>query len=83
MEMALSTQRHIDRFAAPVVLAFGTLETPEFQRQSEDFAAALRTAGKCVELLVGNHYNHFEILETLASPYALLGRTALKQIFDV
>jgi arylformamidase len=62
MEAALSTQRHIDRFTAPVVLAFGTLETPEFQRQARDFAAALRTAGKSAELLVGNHYNHFEIL---------------------
>jgi len=83
MEMTLSTQRHIDRFNAPVVLAFGTLETPEFQRQGRDFAVALRTAGKRVELLVGDHYNHFEILETLASPYALLGRTALEQIFGV
>jgi arylformamidase len=80
MEEALSTQRHVDRFRAPVVLAFGTLETPEFQRQSRDFAAALRTAGKRVELLVGNHYNHFEIVETLASPYGLLGRAALAQI---
>jgi arylformamidase len=80
MEMALSTQRHIDRFRAPVVLAFGTLESPEFQRQSRDFAAALRCAGKRMELLVGNHYNHFEIVETLASPYGLLGRAALTQI---
>ena len=83
MEVALSTQRHIDRFTAPVVLAFGTLETPEFQRQARDFAAALRTAGKSAELLVGNHYNHFEILETLASPYGLLGRAALAQIAAV
>ena len=80
MELALSTQRHIEQFRAPVVLAFGTLETPEFQRQSRDFAAALRAAGKRVELLVGNHYNHFEIVETLASPYGLLGRAALAQI---
>lgn len=80
MELAVSTQRHIERFWAPVVLAFGTLETPEFQRQSRDFAAALRAAGKRVELLVGNHYNHFEIVETLASPYGLLGRAALAQI---
>jgi arylformamidase len=80
MEARLSTQRHIDRFAAPVVLAYGTLETPEFQRQSRDFATALRAAGKRVELLVGNHYNHFEIVETLASPYGLLGRAALAQI---
>lgn len=80
MEAALSTQRHIDRFQAPVVLAFGTLETPEFQRQSRDFAAALRAAGKRVDLLVGNNYNHFEVVETLASPYGLLGRAALAQI---
>ncbi|HSZ91462.1 MAG TPA: alpha/beta hydrolase [Acetobacteraceae bacterium] len=80
MEAALSTQRHIDRFTAPVALAFGTLETPEFQRQSRDFAAALRAAGKRVELLVGSHYNHFEIVETLASPYGLLGHAALVQI---
>ncbi len=80
MEAALSTQRHIDRFTAPVVLAFGTLETPEFQRQSRDFAAALHAAGNRVELLVGSHYNHFEIAETLASPYGLLGRAALAQI---
>jgi arylformamidase len=80
MEAGLSTQRHIDRLTAPVVLAYGTLETPEFQRQSLDFAAALRAAGKRVELLVGNHYNHFEIVETLASPYGLLGRAALAQI---
>ncbi len=80
MEASLSPQRHLDRIAAPVVLAFGTLETPEFQRQGRDFATALRACGKPVELLVGNHYNHFEILETLASPYGLLGRAALAQI---
>ena len=80
MEAALSTQRHIDRFWAPVVLAFGTLETPEFQRQSRDFTAALDAAGKRVELLPGYQYNHFEIVETLASPYGLLGGAALAQI---
>lgn len=80
MEQALSTRRHLDRFVAPVVLAFGTEETPEFQRQSRDFYAALRDAGKPVELLVGVDYNHFEMAETLASPYGLLGRTALAQI---
>src|SRR5436309_14291893 len=33
-EQALSPQRHLDRLTVPVVLAYGTLETPEFQRQS-------------------------------------------------
>jgi arylformamidase len=80
MEDALSAQRHLDRLAAPVVLAHGTLETPEFQRQSRDFAAAVKAAGKPVQLLVAPGYNHFEILETLANPYGLLGRAALEQM---
>jgi arylformamidase len=80
MEHALSTQRHLDKINTPVVVAHGSLETPEFQRQSRGFAAALNAAGKPVELLVGREYNHFEILETLATPYGLLGRAALEQM---
>jgi arylformamidase len=80
MEDAMSAQRHLDRLNAPVVLAHGTLETPEFQRQSRDFAAAVKAAGKPAQLLVAQGYNHFEILETLASPYGLLGRAALEQM---
>jgi len=80
MEEALSPQRHLDKLHAPVIVAYGTLETPEFQRQSRDFAAAVQAAGKRVELLVGEGYNHFEILETLASPYGLLGRAVLQQM---
>src|SRR5213593_2616567 len=79
-EQALSPQRHLDRLTVPVVLAYGTLETPEFQRQSRDFADAVKAAGKPVQLLVGEGYNHFEIPETLASPYGLLGRAVLAQM---
>ena len=60
--------------------AYGTYETPEFQRQSRDFAAALKVAGKPVTLLVGEGYNHFEMPETFASPYGLLGRAVLEQM---
>jgi arylformamidase len=63
-----------------VIVAYGTLETPEFQRQSRDFAAAVKAAGKPVELLVGANYNHFEIIETLGNPYGLLGRAVLEQM---
>ncbi|HEY1287916.1 MAG TPA: alpha/beta hydrolase [Burkholderiales bacterium] len=79
-EQALSPQRHLERLNAPLVLAYGTLETPEFQRQSRDFAAAVKAAGKPVQLLVGEGYNHFEMPETLANPYGLLGRAALAQM---
>jgi len=80
IEQALSSQRHLDKLNAPVIVAYGTLETPEFQRQSRDFAAAVKAAGKPVQLLVGDGYNHFEIPETLANPYGLLGRAALAQM---
>ena len=80
IEQEFSPQRHIELFTAPVVLAYGSEETPEFQRQTRDFAAALRAANRTVELLVGQHYNHFEIVETLGSPYGVLGRAALAQI---
>jgi arylformamidase len=77
---ALSPIRHLDRLRAPLVVAYGTCETPEFQRQARDFAAAVAAAGKPVELLVGEHYNHFELPETLANPYGLLGRAALAML---
>ena len=80
MEHALSSQRHLDKLNCPVIVAYGTLETPEFQRQSREFAAAVQAAGKPVQLLVANGYNHFEIIETLANPYGLLGRAALAQM---
>ena len=47
---------------------------------SRDFAAAVRAAGKRVELLVGDGYNHFELYETLANPYGVLGRAVLAQM---
>jgi arylformamidase len=80
MENELSAIRHLDRLATPLIVSYGTYETPEFQRQTRDFAAAVRAAGKPVELLVGEAYNHFEMLETLGNPYGLLGRAVLAQM---
>jgi len=75
---ALSPIRHLDRLHAPLIVACGTCETPEFQRQNREFAAAVKAAGKPVQLLVGENYNHFELPETLGNPYGLLGRAALE-----
>ena len=75
---SLSPIRHLDRLQAPLIVAYGTRETPEFQRQNREFAAAVEAAGKKVRLLVGEHYNHFELPETLGHPYGLLGRAALE-----
>jgi len=78
IEQALSSQRHLDKLNAPIIVAYGTQETPEFQRQGREFAAAVKAAGKPVELIVGEGFNHFEMQETLGNPYGLGGRAALK-----
>ena len=80
VEDALSSQRHLDKLNAPLIVAYGSLETPEFQRQSREFAEAVSKAGKPVETIRAEGYNHFEVSETLANPYGLLGRAALEQM---
>lgn len=78
IEHELSPLRHLDRLRAPVVVAYGDRDSPEFQRQSREFAAALERAGRLRGLLVGRGLNHFEMPETLARADGLLGRAALE-----
>jgi arylformamidase len=78
MVQALSPIRRLDLLTAPTYVAHGTLDTPEFQRQSRELAEALRQAGKPVLFEAADGYNHFEIMETLANPYGLVGRAALE-----
>jgi arylformamidase len=72
----LSPQRHVDRLAAPIVVSHGSFETPEFQRQARDFAAAVNAAGKPVQHIEAP-YHHQEMAETLGNPYGPNGRAAL------
>lgn len=67
----LSAQRHLDRLNAPVVIVYGSGESPEFQRQSRDFAAAIAQAGKTQMLVRMQGVNHFEI------PFAAMAEGAL------
>jgi arylformamidase len=80
MEQALSAMRHLDKVDTPLVLTTGLLETPEFQRQSRDFAAALTKAGKPVKLIAAKGHNHFEMGESLSNPYGIMGRAALEMM---
>jgi arylformamidase len=80
MEHILSPQRHIDFVQAPITLIYGSFETPEFKRQTQEFAKELKKAGKMAELVCGEGYNHYEIQETLANPYGHFGKAVLKQM---
>ena len=77
MEQAMSSQRQLDLLRAPIIVTYGTNETPDFQRQSRDFAAAVKAVGKPVELVEAPNFNHFEIAESLGNPYGPNGRAAL------
>jgi len=80
VENKLSAQRHLDKLVTPVALVYGSNETPEFQRQSRDFAAAVTATGKPVSLSVMEGYNHFEVIEQLGNPYSLFGHAVLEQM---
>lgn len=79
-EEKLSAQRHVAHIRCPVIVSVGTLESPEFRRQAHEFATGIRAAGRPVQEIVGKGHNHFEILETLASPDGVLGSTVLRQM---
>jgi arylformamidase len=78
MEYTMSSQRQLDRLTAPVIVTYGSEETPEFQRQNRDFAAAVTAAGKRAELIEAVGYNHFEMGESLGNPFGPNGRAVLK-----
>ena len=77
MADAMSSQRHIDRLNAPIIVTYGTFETPDFQRQSREFAAAVKAAGKPVQLIAAPNYAHLDMAESLGNPYGPNGRAAL------
>jgi len=80
IEQSMSSIRHLDKLRAPVIATYGTNETPEFQRQNRDFAAALKAAGKPVQIIEAPSYDHFEMAESLGNPYGPNGRAALEMM---
>ncbi len=73
----MSPIRHIERLRTPVVVTYGSNETPEFQGQSRNFGAAVRAAGKPVEVIEATGFGHMEMLESLGNQYGPNGRAAL------
>ncbi len=80
MEDSMSAIRHIDRLHAPITVTYGTFETPDFQRQSREFAAAVKAVGKPVQLIEAPNYAHLEMCESLGNPYGANGRAALEMM---
>jgi len=58
--------------AIPVTVAYGDAELPELVRQSREYAAALKNAGRPARELGLSREDHFTILEQLAQPSGTL-----------
>jgi arylformamidase len=67
-QVALSPIRQLPKISPPLLVAYGTAELPELQRQSRDYHAARKAAGLPSELLALDGHDHFSILEELADP---------------
>jgi arylformamidase len=80
VERELSPLRNVELIEAPLILAVGSEESPEFQRQMRAYAEAVSKAGKQIETCVIQTYNHFEVFDTVGNPYSVLGRHILKLI---
>jgi arylformamidase len=80
LEHEYSPIRHIQRIRCPVTLAWAEHETAEFARQSREFSAQLKQAGRLNGVILGKGQNHFEIIETLADSGSPLGSAALSML---
>ena len=77
-EGQLSPQRHLDKLACPVAVFRGESESPEFARQSDEFATTVAPSGHlvCHEIVLGR--SHVEVALDLADPASRVGRMALQ-----
>ena len=64
--------------SVPMTVAVGAAELTELVRQSRDYAAALKAAGRPVREAVTAGDNHFSILEQLARADGILAREAAR-----
>ncbi len=69
--------RHLGRFNCPVIVAWGTLESPEFKRQNRQLADALAHRARLACVLQVKGANHFEVVNELNRADSDLSRATL------
>jgi arylformamidase len=79
-ENEFSAIRHLDRVRCPLTIAYGDKESPEFQRQGREFAAALKARGLVSQTLVLAGCNHFEGIRTMTDAGSPLARAVFAQM---
>ncbi len=65
---------------APLILAVGADEGPEYHRQTNDLAAAWRARGASIDIVDAAGLNHFSIVSELGRPDSALARAIRRQM---
>lgn len=73
----LSPLQHLDRVTCPVIVAWGSRESPEFKRQNRQLADALTTRARLAGVYLVDGANHFEVVNELNRPDTGLSRATL------
>jgi arylformamidase len=79
-EDELSAIRHLDRVRAPILVAYGDKESPEFQRQGKSFAAALKESRHPSAALMMAGCNHFEGVASMIDPRSPLAQEVIRRV---
>lgn len=76
----LSPIRHLERWRAPVLVAWAEREPPEFKRQSLELVGELKRRGRPCTPLEARGKTHFDIALDLGTPGSELAQRAIAQI---
>jgi len=71
---------HVPAVGCPLIVAYGTSETAEFQRQSEDYAAAWTARGFPCTVIPMRGCHHFAVMPELMNRDSQLTRAVLEQM---
>ena len=72
--------RHLPKVGCPLIVAYGTKETSEFQRQSIDYAAAWQQQGYPCTVIPMPGCHHFAVMPELMRRESQLTRAVLEQM---
>ncbi len=73
----LSPQRHLQHLKMPTALLCGEQESPEFKRQALEFSQSLLDKHADLHFSWGQGLNHFEMLQSFASPDGVMSKALL------
>ncbi|WP_288409831.1 alpha/beta hydrolase [Acinetobacter soli] len=79
-EIDMSTIKRVETINVPLIVSYGSLESDEFKRQSDEFVKKLKDSQKEVKFIMQPYFNHFEIVEDYGNQYNPLTKMTIEMI---